>query len=60
MINNDKPREGLATWSAKGVPSVLSYFTEDPEYWSSPGNLPTELILLWLRIMIYRGVQAMM
>ena len=32
MINNDEPREGLAACSAKGVPSVLSYFTEDPEY----------------------------
>ena len=45
MINNDEPREGLAACSAKGVPSVLSYFTEDPEYWSGPGNRTRDLLL---------------
>ena len=45
MINNDEPREGLAACSAKGIPSVLSYFTEDPEYWSSPGNRTHDLPL---------------
>ena len=45
MINNDEPHEGLAACSAKGVPSVLSYFTEDPEYWFSPGNQTHDLPL---------------
>ena len=45
MINNDEPREGLAACSAKGVPSFLSYFTEDLEYWSGPGNQTHDLPL---------------
>ena len=45
MINNDEPCEGLAACSAKGVPSVLSYFTEDPEHWSSPRNETRDLPL---------------
>ena len=45
MINNDEPREGLAACSAEEVPSFLSYFTEDPEYWSRPGNLTCDLLL---------------
>ena len=58
MINNDEPREGLAACSAEGVPSFLSYFTEDPEYWSGPRNLTCDLllcsqVLYWLSLSCY-------
>ena len=40
---SSKPRESLAVWRTKEVPSFFNYYFWNPAYWSSPGKRTFDL-----------------